>query len=548
MDNHRKKLPKSAADTAQNLHSQVRLASIQGRFQAKRQAELLNNDPPSFYLPQQLNQIKPDNYEYYSPLPKTQAQYPILSSLQKANDYSNFYSPYTHFYSPQPQPLLTVMPENPAGFQKPFPPTDPYISNFNALCLDYHNNMGGTFLPTANNPIEEPFLPTPPSKNKLGFNKENWNGRDFLPPKNTPLIPSNHKDNYIVHDPRRIVVKSYEFIKSRETFLGSGTFSEVYLGNAIANKQEKVAIKVINTSKCNSLIGEIYITQSINSQNVVSILDYDFCSEQNLCYIVLEFCNQGSLDSHKAQQNTDLSNTPKLKMLYNFFQQLLRGLRALYDQNVIHRDLKLSNILLKDGVVKIADFGFAKHIGNYSQVNSIKCGTPSTMAPEIVLENNTYVTFNKKSDIWSLGVMLHELVYGIHPFDMNADHMQRGKRVRLSVAYPLAEDFIEKALKYDISQRMSWDEVFSHPINFIDEDSVYDRRNREGMLYQKEMLSNHKRFEEQEAWGVNRREKHHIRTYDKKRRNNESLDNQKVILVVMVVCLVALIIYRMLMD
>ena len=52
--------------------------------------------------------------------------------------------------------------------------------------------------------------------------------------------------------------------------------------------------------------------------------------------------------------------------------------------NIIHRDLKLENILLKDGIVKISDFGFAKNMGRRLEVCSIKCGTPATMAPELI--------------------------------------------------------------------------------------------------------------------------------------------------------------------
>jgi len=116
----------------------------------------------------------------------------------------------------------------------------------------------------------------------------------------------------------------------------------------------------------------------------------------------------------------------------------------------------LSNVLLNDGVVKISDFGFAKQMGNFSQLNSVKCGTPTTMTPEMILfEEKSLVTFCKKSDIWSLGVMLHELVYGIHPFDLNPNDIVNGKRVKIGNAYTLAEDFIEKTLKYDLSERMS---------------------------------------------------------------------------------------------
>jgi serine/threonine protein kinase len=76
------------------------------------------------------------------------------------------------------------------------------------------------------------------------------------------------------------------------------------------------------------------------------------------------------------------------------------------DNNIIHRDLKLQNILLaKDGTIKIADFGFAKILKNYGESTNSFCGTATTIAPEIV-EGKDY-TFS--ADIWSLGCIFYEL-------------------------------------------------------------------------------------------------------------------------------------------
>ena len=74
--------------------------------------------------------------------------------------------------------------------------------------------------------------------------------------------------------------------------------------------------------------------------------------------------------------------------------QIIEGMKALYNLNIIHRDLKLENILLKNGTVKISDFGFAKHMGRNLFVESVKCGTPSTMAPEIFLFESNNAIYN----------------------------------------------------------------------------------------------------------------------------------------------------------
>ena len=78
----------------------------------------------------------------------------------------------------------------------------------------------------------------------------------------------------------------------------------------------------------------------------------------------------------------------------------------------MHRDLKLANILInKDLVVKLGDFGFAKHFEDNSLLYSY-CGTPITMAPEILKRQN----YNEKCDIWSLGVIVYQMIYGKLPF------------------------------------------------------------------------------------------------------------------------------------
>ena len=83
------------------------------------------------------------------------------------------------------------------------------------------------------------------------------------------------------------------------------------------------------------------------------------------------------------------------------------------DNKVMHRDLKTHNILLtKEKVIKIADLGFATYLSNISKMTSTKCGSPHTIAPE-VLEGKRY-TFS--ADIWSLGCIFYELYTGDSPF------------------------------------------------------------------------------------------------------------------------------------
>jgi serine/threonine-protein kinase ULK/ATG1 len=82
------------------------------------------------------------------------------------------------------------------------------------------------------------------------------------------------------------------------------------------------------------------------------------------------------------------------------------------EKQIVHRDLKLANILLtNDFVIKLADFGFAKFAENNILLQSY-CGTPITMAPEILKRKQ----YNEKCDIWSLGIIIYKMLFGDYPF------------------------------------------------------------------------------------------------------------------------------------
>ena len=97
------------------------------------------------------------------------------------------------------------------------------------------------------------------------------------------------------------------------------------------------------------------------------------------------------------------------------FKQICNGYKVLYQNKIIHRDIKPENILMHDGVYKIADFGFGRIVDSLDDI-SIKTilGSPIYTAPQI-LERQGY---SAKCDIWSLGVLLYQLLFFETPFNM----------------------------------------------------------------------------------------------------------------------------------
>jgi len=234
--------------------------------------------------------------------------------------------------------------------------------------------------------------------------------------------------------------------------LGKGAMGVVYKGydRAIARS---VALKVIaKASLAEAEIQHVVERFRHEAQAVGRIVHprivqiYDYGEDDEIAYIVMELVNGKTLLQHLSQEGGY-----EIREVGEIIRQVLDGIGHAHSEGVVHRDIKLSNIMINsDGRIKISDFGIARiESSNLTQVGDV-LGTPYCMAPEQFLGQD----INALADLYSIGVIAYELLTGIKPFVGNsATVMQQvlNKRpadpsklnVRLS---PLMDAVLHKAL------------------------------------------------------------------------------------------------------
>ena len=224
------------------------------------------------------------------------------------------------------------------------------------------------------------------------------------------ITPGIFTDNYIYD-------KKYDisnFSKVVEGFipyeLGRGSFGCVYLVTHNTTKK-KYALKVMNKHKllqtygsCQLVYNEIEIHSKLNHPNIIRL--YNVLENEEEISILLEYAENGSLYSLIQDENGFSEHKA-----YKYFIQIVNAVYFLHQNNIIHRDIKPENILIgENDLLKLCDFGWAKELTVNNR--STFCGTVEYMAPEIVGSEK----YDCSVDVWSLGILLYELLMGHSPF------------------------------------------------------------------------------------------------------------------------------------
>ena len=275
--------------------------------------------------------------------------------------------------------------------------------------------------------------------------------------------------------------------------IGKGAYGDVFLGKDIQNNT-LYAIKKISKKSLIKPDTKKYFKNEINiiknlkyHPNIVKFINIKETISN--FYIIFEYLNGGDLDNFIKKYINKYNKTIPEKIVKYIIKNVLKGLNSLNAQNIIHRDIKLSNILINylnntdlinenilNAEIKIIDFGFAKYLKQDEFTNSI-IGTPFYMDPKILhgylLEKNEKkYLYNMKVDIWSIGIMTYYLLLGVFPFNAknyenlienieNKEYIFPLNKYEINLSKE-AINFIENTLNLDEEQRYSSEELLKH--------------------------------------------------------------------------------------
>ncbi|XP_051873126.1 NUAK family SNF1-like kinase 1 [Pristis pectinata] len=224
----------------------------------------------------------------------------------------------------------------------------------------------------------------------------------------TPAAGSKFFQNVKKHHHKHNLKHRYQILET----LGSGAYGKVKKAQERVTGRT-VAIKSVRKDKVQKELDRIHIQRemeimsSLNHSNIINI--YEVFENKDKIIIVMDYCSNGELYDY-VNEHHKLSESEARKT----FRQIVSAIHYCHKKGIVHRDLKLENILLDENFnVKLADFGLS-NLYHKDRLLETYCGSPLYASPEIV---NGLPYQGPEVDCWALGVLLYTLVYGTMPFD-----------------------------------------------------------------------------------------------------------------------------------
>lgn len=256
--------------------------------------------------------------------------------------------------------------------------------------------------------------------------------------------------------------------------LGEGEFGKVKLCWRKDGKQpSQVAIKFIRresiprgSERESKVHREINALKRLTHPNIIRL--EEVLQNDKYIGIVLEYASGGELFDYILQHRY-----LKDSLACRLFAQLVSGVYYMHSKGIVHRDLKLENLLLdKHKNIVITDFGFVNSFTSESELMKTSCGSPCYAAPELVISNEPYEA--RKVDIWSCGVILYAMLAGYLPFDDDPQNPDGDNIARLyqyitttpltfpEYVEPMPRDLLRRILVSNPKKRLNLKEIRSH--------------------------------------------------------------------------------------
>lgn len=275
-------------------------------------------------------------------------------------------------------------------------------------------------------------------------------------------------DEWMLHLSKVCVLTGFKHDYAKIRKIDSGKFGKVYLCEDMLTREQfavkRIKKEIIKAPKClNHLYNEVSILRKLDHPNIIKI--FKVYEDKFSISLILEYVPYGNLYS-RIQKRIKLAQ----KEAIIFSKKLFETLRYLHSKGIMHRDLKLENILMTSQTseidFKLCDFGLACYVDRSLRTKS---GSPGYMAPEI-LRGNSYST---KADIFSAGVVLYILISGTSPFNSDNSEKVIKSNAECKVSFAKKEfrsissltiKFIAELLNPEPTFRPTADQVLSHVI------------------------------------------------------------------------------------